>query len=416
MKDNIELSYFTTIEFSGEPDEEKEDENVLPLSVNGISVKKGYIKNKNFIITQSETENIAKTLKNGMDGKGAYILKDHGFKSGGGFFGGLKSVDNLIGRINNAEEKDGVVTYEGELSADEELARKVKSGLVSASSVGLRAKDVYCSICGNPYGKCGHFLGEEYPEENLHESVEEFLEEMGGVPVAALVGKNMVAIEQSIVLFPAIKEATVGASMGMDFSDDTDEFIKKTEEDKRIAVENAKKEAEPSNKSETFNNKEVHSIGSEQSTMSEREVELSVEISGLKLELEKAGNDNKGLETQLSDRDAAMVTLNAELSDVKGNLATTEALLKTYQDKEAADLAQDNKDVEDAIVALAEPLGIEYDFEAMTLAGKRGVLTTLEKSKITAQGSLPDGKETNMTEDEKREAEKAELKKRIFGE
>jgi hypothetical protein len=150
--------------------------------------------------------------------------------------------------------------------------------------------------------------------------------------------------------------------------------------------------------------------------MSEREVELSVEISGLKLELEKAGNDNKGLETQLSDRDAAMVTLNAELSDVKGNLATTEALLKTYQDKEAADLAQDNKDVEDAIVALAEPLGIEYDFEAMTLAGKRGVLTTLEKSKITAQGSLPDGKETNMTEDEKREAEKAELKKRIFGE
>ena len=218
----IDLSYSSDIDFEVGENEES------PLMVTGMSCKAGYIKNKAFIIPLQETGNISKTLKKGIDGHGAYLLKDHG---GGGFFGG-KSVDSLVGRVEDSHTEGKFVFYKARLE-DDDLAKKVKKKLVTCSSVGLRVHKMECSICGRAYRhpECFHFLGKEYPDEQLTELAAPYLEEMGGVPVAAIVGRDIEALEQSIVLFPAIE----GASVGFNFSDDSQNFIEETESKRREA-------------------------------------------------------------------------------------------------------------------------------------------------------------------------------------
>jgi len=404
----IELSYFNKIEFD---DKRAEDnEKILPLPVKGVSVKKGYIKDKNFIITSKEINNIVSTLKKGIDGNGAYILKDHGYKSAS-LFGGMKSVDTLIGRINNAKNIDGVVHYSGVVSSDEELAKKIKNKLITASSVSLRAENVYCSICGAEYGTCNHLLGQEYPDEGLHESVEEFIDEMGGVAKAALVGENLTAVEQSVVLFPAVEEATVSA-FSMEFSEGSKDFINKIEKRKILDNELEFDEDDIIMKLtkivETFNKENKDYIDSEDSKMTEEKVaELTVAVTKLESMVEELKADKDKLEK-------ANTELNSQLSDLNAEFNTTKGLLKKYQDKEAAELKKANEEVERKILNLAKErkLEVEYNFEELSLAGKRKILETLEASKITAQATLPD----NNVENKKTAELKAEIKKILFGE
>jgi len=57
---------------------------------------------------------------------------------------------------------------------------------------------------------------------------------MGGKVYAAIVGKNMEAREQSIVLFPAIEGATIGA--GLNFSEDTQKLFDDIEKKKKAVI------------------------------------------------------------------------------------------------------------------------------------------------------------------------------------
>lgn len=224
----IEFSYgLSTVEL----DDADRSSDELPLQIKGMSVRHGYIAKKHVIIPKKELSNIARTLKHGIDGSGSYILKDHGYTGG---MIGIKSVDKLIGKISNAFEIDGSVRYQGRVE-DQDIATKIRKNLVSSSSVGLSVERVYCSICGLDYGdpECYHRLGKAYPDEGLHESVEEYLDDMDGVPKAALVAENVEAKEQSIVLFPAIKGASIRQEQ-FEFSEASKKFIEEIEAKKIV--------------------------------------------------------------------------------------------------------------------------------------------------------------------------------------
>jgi len=221
----IEFSYgASTIEL----DDSDRSTDTLPLQIKGMSVRHGYIKSNHVIIPNKELSNIARTLKHGIDGTGAYILKDHGYKTG---IMGIKSIDNLIGKISNAFVRDeSEVRYTGRIE-DEDISTKIRKNLVSSSSVGLKVERIYCSICGLDYGdpECNHRIGREYPDECLHESVAEYLDDMNGVPKAALVGEDITAKEQSIVLFPAVEGATMKQ---FNFSEESQKLIEEVEASK----------------------------------------------------------------------------------------------------------------------------------------------------------------------------------------
>lgn len=316
---NINLSYNELLNF------EESKDNPTSLKVKGISCKAGYISNKQFIIPVSELENIAKTLKLGIDGNGAYILKDHG---GADIFSG-PSVDTLVGRITNATAQDNVVMYEGRIE-DQALAHKIRTKLVTASSVGLKVNNVFCSICGREYGDkdCTHILGREYPEESIHEMAKGYLDK----PIAALVGKNMEGREQSIVLFPAIK----GASVGMNFSEETEKVLsdlEKVKEQKLLEKDDESKECnakEGANmapkdiiiennapKDETFN-KSLDTNNGEQTMTDELNIDkLTGEISTLKTNVSKLSEDLSTAIKSKEELDTRFKKLSEENSTLK---------------------------------------------------------------------------------------------------
>lgn len=207
--------------------EESRKEETLPLFIKGKSVNAGYIKNKNFYIPDDELDNIANTLKNGLDGTGAYILKDHGYKA----MFGAKSVDLLVGKVSETSKDGRNILYKGRIE-DADLAHKMRRGLVSASSLALRVKEAFCSICGREYGhpECNHILGQEYPEEGFHANFKNYLPDFENKAVSTIIGKGIEALEQSIVLFPAIEGAT--AVPMFDFTEGTETFIKEVEQKK----------------------------------------------------------------------------------------------------------------------------------------------------------------------------------------
>ena len=174
------------------------------FKVGGVSVKSGFIKNKHFIIPKSELKNIAETLK------GSYLLTDHS-----------RSVKDVIGEVTKTKIIENKVLYEATLT-DSGISEKIKTGLLKNSSVGLQVERLQCSICGCEYGACYHQLGQEYDEAIL-----EAKEYSGNV--CAIFGTGIRAREQSIVLFPAIEGASVGA---LNFDDETEHFIKNTEAEK----------------------------------------------------------------------------------------------------------------------------------------------------------------------------------------
>jgi len=209
----IELNYVSELKVKdkGERDE------ILPLNVHGISIRSGYIENKKIIIKDSELENVALSLREGQDGNGAYILKDH-----------EKKVDSAIGRIKKASKTENFVFYEGLITSDEETARKVKDGVISASSVSLMAENAYCSICGAEYGTCNHILGQEY--EEIDQSVADYLDRN----VCALVLSGLRAREQSLVLYPAVESANIQSFI---FSEETENYIEELTAKKKDRLE-----------------------------------------------------------------------------------------------------------------------------------------------------------------------------------
>jgi len=327
----INLSFDSTIEFA-----ESEEEETLPLTVSGMSCKAGYIKNKDFIIPFAETANIVKTLKKGIDGHGAYLLKDHG---GGGFFSS-PSVDSLVGRVSNAHDENGLVFYEARLE-DVDLAYKVRKKLVTSSSVGLRVNKMECSICGREYGhmECNHFLGKQYPDEKLTELAQPFLADMGGIPVGAIVGRDIQAREQSIVLFPAIP----GASVGFNFSEDAQNFFNETEKKKALSVEEIEDkapilDAETIEKAlnsvdttDTFNRHNTNSIDVKTMTEQFDFESLTGEIASLKQANIDLASEVEGLKTV---KDPQVATLAQNVTDLSSELETAKAIIQKFTDAE----------------------------------------------------------------------------------
>ena len=379
----VEMSINSTIEFS----ENKEKEQPLNyLSVNGMSCKSGYIKDKDFIIPIEELENIGATLKKGVDGYGAYILKDHGYTAP--FLG--KSVDKLVGRIDNTEIKGMELMYSGKVY-DKELSEKLKNKLVTSSSVGLQVNELYCSICGKEYGSpdCNHLLGKEYSEEPIHDMAKPYIEEMGGKNIAAIVGRKIEGKEQSIVLFPAIP----GASVGLSFSEESESYINDIESKKKDlsslsekTVENTlledKNKDKLTEKVEGFN-KENKELNSEQA--------MSIDLETLQKELKTAKD-------QFDE-------LKAKHTTIENELATAKELLNAYKADEEKRKTEAKASMITKLVSLRKERELpEKDYSKLSLEVLTNELELLESIKPKAQASnLEDNEPSNDLKENIRE-------------
>lgn len=370
----VELNLNSNLEFK---DQDEED----GLPVNGMSCKSGYIKDKDFIIPMEELENIAKTLKEGVDGLGAYILKDHGYTAP--FLG--KSVDKLVGRINNTEIKGNLLLYFGRIH-DKPLEEKIKKRIVTSSSVGLQVDKVFCSICGKEYGhpECTHLLGKEYADEPIHEMAQPYIEEMGGKNIASMVGRGISGREQSIVLFPAIAGASVGFSEESEsyINDIENKKIKRIEEEDVIIteedVENMEEEEITENLGQIVEgfNKEIDENNSEQT--------MSVELESLQKELETV----KG----------KYADLVAKNENIVNELNTAKELINKYKADEEKRLADMKSAMITKLVELRKERELpEKDYSKLSLDVLTNELELLESIKPKEQQSEFDDGEDNGT-------------------
>jgi len=414
----INLSYNSLIEFEGEPSDDQ-----LPLIVKGKSCNAGFIESKMFIIPRSELNNIASTLKKGIDGHGGYLLKDHGFT--GGMFG-IKSVDNVIGRINQTSVVGDDVLYEARLE-DADMADKIRKKLVTSSSVGLKVNQILCTICARGYDdpECTHFIGQEYPEEGLHEIAKDYLSK----PVAALFGKDIEGKEQSVVLFPAIK----GASVGLNFSEEAEKLFSDIEEKKLAVIGGIDTEVELDNEKDTKISQltaEVADLKKElgilllsssdniddRSTMTD-----DFDIESYTKELTDVKADNIRLTDDLADAkldktssDEKVTKLETEVTDLKAKLDSASEIVDKYKADEKARIKVDMDDKIEKLSELRKDKKLpDKDYSSASLEVLKSDLELLESLPTAeAQGQAATG---DMTDEEKNMALKAEWKKRIFG-
>ena len=415
----INLSYNSLIEFEGEPTDEQ-----LPLPVKGKSCSAGFIENKMFIIPHSELGNIASTLKKGIDGHGGYLLKDHGYT--GGMFG-IKSVDNVIGRINKAFAEGDDVFYEARLE-DADMAEKVRKKLVTSSSVGLKVNEILCTICGRGYDdpECTHFIGEEYAEEGLHEIAKNYLDR----PVAALFGKNIEGKEQSIVLFPAIK----GASVGLNFSEETEKLFDDIEEKKRESLEGNEPIVEDENEKDTKISQLTAKVADLEDEMEKLLLSTSTntdgrstmtddfdietytqELADLKVELKES---NKKLADETVDKGKLVeevANLKDEVTDLKSKLDTSKDVINKYKTEENARIKADMDAKIEKLTEIRKDKGLpDKDYTDASLEVLDSDIELLESlpEVAVATGKV---KDEELTAEEEKANQKDFWNKKIFG-
>ena len=414
----INLSYNSLIEFEGEPSDDQ-----LPLIVKGKSCNAGFIENKMFIIPRSELNNIASTLKKGIDGHGGYLLKDHGYT--GGMFG-IKSVDNVIGRINKTSVEGDDVFYEARLE-DSEMADKIRKKLVTSSSVGLKVNQILCTICGRGFDdpECTHFIGQEYPDEGLHEIAKEYWSK----PVAALFGKDIEGKEQSIVLFPAIK----GASVGLNFSEEAEKLFNDIEEKKLATIEGKDTEGQVDNEKDTKISELTAEVADLKTEMEKLLLSTSTnnddrstmtddfDIESYTKELTDVKADNIRLEKELSDAkddktssDDKVTKLETDVTDLTAKLDSANEIVEKYKTDEKARIKVDMDEKIEKISELRKDKGLpDKDYSSASLEVLKSDLELLESLPVAvAEGQAAGG---DMTDEEKNMELKAEWKKKIFG-
>jgi len=402
---------------------------LLPLMVKGVSCRAGYIKKKHFIIPDRELTNIASTLKAGVDGDGAYILKDHG-----GLFG-MKGVDALVGRITNAVPDGRLVLYRGRIE-DEDMADKIRKKLISSSSIGMRVNKMTCSICGLDYGdpECTHRLGEEYPDEGLHESAVDYLGEMGGKPLAAIVGGDIVAKEQSIVLFPAID----GASVGFNFNDELEKFVEDIELQKEggdiinivddLTLQDTLEEIKTNDLIQQGTevlkkfedliegfNKEVVIDNNDTNMSVESELEkLAGDLADAKANNITLEKEKGTLEGDVSTLEGEKITLESNVTDLEAQLGTANEVIKKYKDAEDAREAAVRSDRINEAVALREELEFEArDYSELTLETIDFDIKTLKE--VTPKTGGAEGHVGGDDAVDVKAEEKEDVREMIFG-
>ena len=387
----INLVYDTKIDFDSDS-----NNTDLPLYVKGMSCKAGYIANKHFIIPDSELDNIAKTLKKGNDGYGAYILKDHGFQS----VPWIKSVDKLVGRVTDAQKQGRVVNYQGRIE-DSDMATKIRKKLVTTTSVGLKVNKMFCSICGREYGheQCTHRLGKEYSEEGLHKIAKKYLKEMGGKPLAAIMGAEIEGREQAIVLFPAIP----GSSVGLNFSEELEKYIDDAEKLKKEVpetkvVENSMEESEIIAKLEQINegfNRHLSQEYREQTMSEEFDVtKLTGEMADLKVANKTLSGEKDALDVEVKSLQDEVEKLTTERDDLSSKLDTAKEINQTYMDADEKRLSEEKSLLVKELTELRKELEFsEKDYSDASLDVIMDALETLKSLPTTGGGQGHVGKD-----------------------
>jgi len=434
----LNLTYSSPINFG------EEDDDKLPLMVTGMSCRAGFIENKMFIIPKTELHNIAESLSKGIDNHGAYILKDHGYTS----MFSSKSVDKLVGRIVEGTVSGNTVLYKGRIE-DEDMAHKIRKKLVTASSVGLYVNELYCSICGREYGnvECRHFIGDQYPDEGLHDIAKDYLDDMGGKVYAAIVGKNMEAREQSIVLFPAIEGATIGA--GLNFSEDTQKLfddiekkkkavitadailatgllpatnpayiaegvIAQAKEDKLTVLETqiASIEKKLSEKIKGFNKDFILNTIRESMTdedYTQKIADLQSSVTNLENTLKDAKSDKDALESEKTK-------LETKVTELQSNIDTANDIIKKYKDEATKRLEKERKGLVKEASDLRESLELpERDYSEVTIDLVRNDLELLKDIPVKAKGKGEVAKDPSLAEDLKEDIRELIFKTRKSG-
>ena len=385
---------------------EPEGDTGLPLKIKGKSMHAGYIASKSVILPTSELDNVVKTLKAGIDGNGAYILKDHGYK--GGLFS-PKSVDLIVGRITNAWKEKREVKYEGRIE-DEDMANKIKKKLVSASSIGLNIANMNCSICARDYGDpdCNHLLGKDYPDEGLHDIAKDYLEDMGGIPKAAIVATGLTALEQSIVLFPAIDGANVQENMYLSFDDKTNELISEIEDLKQsllndeteLDLDYDKIRIKMGKFIETFNNM-LHLHISSEFKMDENTFDfekITGELTDLKADKKLLEASVTSLESTKSSLEAQLTAKDNEIAGLKTGVAAKEDEIKTlkevvqsYKDAENVRLEDEKKILVETLTKMRKDKGLaDKDYSKTVMDALKTEFDILNEFKQSTHGNVAD--------------------------
>ena len=404
---NYNFTLGSIMEFS------EEDGTTLPLKVKGKSMHAGYIAIKHIILPISELDNIVTTLKNGVDGNGAYILKDHGYK--GGLFS-PKSVDLIVGRITDAYKEGREAFYKGRIE-DEDMANKIRKKLVSASSIGVNIGQMNCSICGREYGHpdCTHMLGKEYPDEGLHDIAKNYLDEMGGIPKAAVVATGIEALEQSIVLFPAIEGSNIQESMFLSFGEETNQFIDEIESKKQslltdetvLDLDYDEILIKMANFIETFNNNLSLNISSE-IKMDENTFDfdkLTGELTDLKVDkklleasITSLKAEKSNLEAQLSNKDTEIVSLKDTVKAKDEEITTLSEIVTEYTEAEEERLENERKTLVDTLKQMRKDKKLaEKDYSEISMDALKTEFEILSEFKQPPKGSVADDNSPDET-------------------
>jgi len=413
LKNTLDLAIGATIDFTHDP----EAEEALPLMIHGKSMHAGYIKSKGTILPYSELDNIVKTLKSGFDGTGAYILKDHGYK--GGLFS-PKSVDLLVGKITDASHDGKTVSYQGRIE-DADIARKIKTKLVTASSIGIHIGKFNCSMCGREFSdpECDHRIGKEYPDGELHDIAKDYLKDMDGVPTGAIVCSDIRALEQSLILFPAIEGANVSENGLFHFSEDISEYLIKLDSEKE-GINNP----DLGKSGETFNKQEGSVIADR--TMDEKTFDFDKvmgEITDLKtdkklleanvttLETEKGS-----LETEMTVKDDKISDLNADIVAKDLTISTQKELIDGYKADETTRTEAEVNTLVEGLVALRVEKGLatkDYSESTLDMLKNEFELISEFKASTIPAGSVANENDPDSIAKKTLEA-KEDLREMIF--
>jgi len=414
MVNTLDLALGASLEFAEkQPEDDTPD---LPLMIHGKSMHAGYIKNKGTILPKTELDNIVNTLKNGFDGNGAYILKDHGYK--GGLFS-PKSVDLVVGRITDATHDGKTVSYSGRIE-DPDIAHKIKTKLVSASSIGIHIGKYSCSICGRNFGdeECNHRINKAYPDEGLHDIASEYLDDMDGVPTCAVVCEDIRALEQSIVLFPAIEGANVEANSMFNFSTNIEEYL--------IGLD-TKKEDKTVINDETFNKGKVDIVSGKTKMATDENTfdfeAVTNQITDLKTDKKLLEASVTSLESEKGLLEASAITKDTKISDLSADITAKDAeitslkeLVTKYTANENARVEAEKKEIVGTLTALRVEKGLATkDYQASTLEMLKSELELISEFKAAnvIQGSV--GNEDDPDSDAKKALEaKEDIREMIF--
>ncbi len=168
MSRNVILTYNDLITLQDGDD----DSITSGVRVKGVAFRSGVIANKGVFIPDGELENVTRTLE------GAPFLIDHSH-----------SIRDVCGSVTSAWQENSLVKFKGEI-VDEEIAEKIRRGLVNSVSVGLHVQDI----------------------ENIALDGQA-LKKLNGITVKEL----------SLVLFPAVEGATFEPSFEFSIEVEADE-------------------------------------------------------------------------------------------------------------------------------------------------------------------------------------------------